>query len=382
MRIVYLYNALALKGGIERVLIDKMNYLANNSNYELFIITASQGTHPIAFPLSTKVKHIDLGLRLHSKYDYSFPKRFWVAQQLNRLFSAKLKEMIQQIKPDLLICTTLYFTKEAMSFQSSCKIIIESHENSFINSKIEHSIIKHYWNEAKQHKALVNLINISKKTDAFVVLTNKEAIKWKGAKNVAVIPNMIETTPLEGEFSKKRVVIAVGRLEEEKGYDLLLMAWKLVIARTTGWELHIYGEGSLKKRILEEIETSKLTESIKIFPPTTEIRKRYAESELLVLSSKREGFGLVLAEAMVERTPCVSFNCPFGPSSIIKDQEDGILVENGNYQRFADAIIYLLENEEVRREMGKSAQKNILRFSKEIIGQKWESLFQQLTRKV
>lgn len=382
MKIVYIYNALALKGGVEKILIDRMNYLANRSNYELFIVTASQGTHPVAFPLSRKVKHIDLGLRLHAKYGYRFPKRFWIAYQLNRAFSTRLKETIQQIKPDILICTTLYFTEEAITFQPSCKVIIESHQNLFVNSKVERSILKHYWNELKQQRALTHLTKISKLADAFVVLTKEEAKKWKGAKSVTVIPNMIDTTPLQGEFKKKRVVVAVGRLEEEKGYDLLLKAWKLVVTKTTGWELHIYGDGSLKMKIQQEIEANKLTESIKILPPTPEIRKSYAESELLVLSSKREGFGLVLAEAMVEGTPCVSFDCPFGPSTIIKNQEDGILVENGNYGKFAEAIIYLLEHEEIRREMGKRAQINISKFNKESIGEKWEKLFDKVTRKV
>lgn len=145
------------------------------------------------------------------------------------------------------------------------------------------------------------------------------------------------------------------------------------------WILDIFGEGFYKDSLTRQIKDRKLEYSITIYPFTQNITQEYLNSSILALSSNYEGFGLVLIEAMSLGVPCVSFDCPFGPSEIIRNQEDGLLVKNGDIQGFANAICHLIEHEAERKAFGKSAKENVKRYSPQNIMPQWEMLFHKLT---
>ena len=119
---------------------------------------------------------------------------------------------------------------------------------------------------------------------------------------------------------------------------------------------------------------------IKIKDPINNVYNELQNSDLYVLSSRWEGFGMVLIEAMTSGVPPVSFACPCGPKDIIKDGEDGLLVENGNIEQLAEKICYLIENEDVRKEMGRKARINVERFKIENIAKQWDNLFHELIK--
>ncbi len=223
------------------------------------------------------------------------------------------------------------------------------------------------------------LYKLISKCSALVTLTQNDALSWKNLKKTVVIPNVLSYYPLKIKYNpSSRKIITVGRLSEEKGYDLLIRSWRLVHQKHPEWSLEIYGSGKEKETLLRDLIEYKIEKSVAIHEPINYIYKKYMESSFFVMSSRYEGFGLVLAEAMSCGIPCVSFNCPHGPSEIIKNGEDGILVEAMNIEMLANKICFMIENEDIRKQMSIKARENVKRFLAENIMPKWVELFNTL----
>ena len=107
MKIVYLYPALAIWGGVERILVDKMNYLVRHYGYDVYIITSDQGLHKVPYDLDERVHFIDLNIRFHTRYRYKLLRRLIEYRRQSRLYHHKLQEHLMQIRPDVIVCTTI-----------------------------------------------------------------------------------------------------------------------------------------------------------------------------------------------------------------------------------------------------------------------------------
>lgn len=379
MKIIYLYDSIARTGGVERIFIDKMNYLADILQYEVYLITTSQGNHPLSFPLSLKVKHIDLNIRFHEQYQYSFFRRLGVHIKLSKLFNKHLQEEVNRINPDFIICTAAWMPDVVCKLKGNVKKIIESHGAKYythIPDKLTLGFFKDKLNEYSAHK---KYRIIEKYCDAVVTLTHDDAKEWKKASRVYVIPNITRIILSESSACDVPRVIAVGRLTYQKGFDRLIDIWSKVHKYYPNWLLDIYGEGVYQHILQKQIKENHLESTITIHPFSKDIVKEYLNSSIFALSSNYEGFGLVLIEAMGCGLPCVSFDCPYGPSEIIKDKEDGFIIKNGDNEGFANALCYLIKNETERKIFGKRARQNVTRFSGENIMPKWEKLFNELS---
>lgn len=380
MRIVYIHNQLALTGGIERILTDKMNYLADKCKHEIFFITTYQGRRPYVFALSPSVKHIDLNIREHEQYKYKYPLRIWAKWKLNRIYNKELKKSLNIIKPDIIIGTSFHRASSICLVKCKAKKIIESHlikSHSRINDGIKRRTLIHLF--YKFNLQIYNYI-IKRHCDTIVTLTQGDALEWNEPHKTYIIPNIITQISTETSSCKYFNVIAVGRLTYQKGFDILIKVWKQVNLKYPNWKLNIYGEGELGNDLKQQIKEEGLGNVITIHPPTPNIYQEMQKSSIFVFSSRFEGFGLALIEAMTNGIPCVSFDCPYGPSDIITDGEDGFLVPNGNIQAMADKICYLIENEEVRKEMGRKAHQSAMRYAPENIMPMWEKLFNEIVK--
>lgn len=381
MKVVYVYDSIARIGGMGRILADKMNYLAETYRYDVYLITTSQGNHPLSFPLSDKVKHIDLDTRFHLQYHYPLLKQIRIGWSLNHKFKQNLQKEIELINPDIILGNTFLKADVICKLNCKAKKIIESHcakSYTFIpdNNK------KNFFKELKDRYVSYKYFNdVERYSDAIVVLTKGDATMWGQNSNIHIIPNITSIdTNLNSPCEVPRV-IAAGRLTWQKSFDRLINAWSIVHKQYPDWILDIFGEGFYKDILNQQIKDMKLENSISIHPFTQNISKEYLNSSILALSSHYEGFGLVLIEAMSHGVPCVSFDCPYGPSEIIKDKEDGFLIKNGDIQGFADAICYLIKNESERKAFGKRAKENISRYSPNNIMPQWEKLFHELINK-
>lgn len=379
MKIVYVYDAIARIGGVERILVDKMNYLAEVYGYEIYFITAAQGMHPFSFPLSDKVKHVDIDARFHVQYQYKYPERLWIKWKLDRDFKHRLQKQIALIDPDIIIGTTYYKADVICRLKCRAKKIIESHcVKSYTgqNDGIKRNILMQ-----AIHGCLLKRSNrtVEKKSDAIVSLTYQDCRKWnKDEKQKFVIPNSIKEIHAPASTCSIHRVISAGRLTYEKGFDRLIKSWQKVYEKHPEWKLDIYGEGAEKINLTHLIQSLGLSAVITIHPFTTNMIQEYINSSIYALPSNYEGFGLVLIEAMACGIPCVSFDCPYGPSEIIRDREDGILVENNNTELLASAINHLIENSRTRQKYGENARINVRRFLSREIMEQWNRLLKQI----
>ena len=369
MTILYLFRSLAIWGGIERILVEKMNFLVQEYGMNIYLLTTDQGQHPIPYHLEDNVKREDLGINFHHRYRFSLFKRLWVGHQNTILYERLLHSRIQTIKPDVIICTTSDPVSSIVKVKGSIPLIIESH-----------SICSRTINQGKfWFLRIVNRLTFLKaisKVQVVVALTEGDAAEWrKYHPNVVVIPNFISRESEEQASLESKHVIFVGRFDYQKRVLDALSIWEEVFKRFPDWILDIYGEGEMKDEIESRVSNMK---NVILHQPTDKIYDCYRNSSVLILTSLFEPFGLVLPEAMNCGLPVVAFDCPYGPAEIITDGKDGFLVKNRNFEIFVEKLCLLMDKRDYRIKIGEAARLSSMRFEAEDIMYKWRRLFLQL----
>ena len=374
-RIVYCTPALYFAGGMERVLTMKANYFAEHFGYDVTIILTDGKEKPIFYPLSDKVKVINLNIGFEELWACSFLKKIFFYLKKQYLYKKLLNRELMRIRPDITVSMLRREINFINDIQDGSKKIGEIHINranfrNFEGNNAMKNLFSKFW--------MNSLLSKLQRLDRFVVLTEKDKEAWVELNNVCVIPNPLSfTSTRHSDLSEKRI-IAVGRYCHEKGYDLLLKAWVIVQNRTTDWRLEIFGEGD-RTQYEEMVDTLNLDRHRCILNGrSSKIQDEFLNSSLSVCSSKFEGFGLVITEAMACGLPVVSFDCPWGPRAIISDGEDGMLVENGNVDKLAEALVLMIQNPKQRKAMADKAIENVQRFSIDQIAGQWKSLFESL----
>ncbi|WP_433255674.1 glycosyltransferase family 4 protein [Streptosporangium sp. CA-135522] len=222
--------------------------------------------------------------------------------------------------------------------------------------------------------------------DAFVTLTEADLAQYAGLlkadapRQLLRIPNAVPR--LAGDLSHldERVVVAIGRLVHAKGFDRLVTAWRQVAAAHPNWILRIFGGGTPEReqRLREQIEEAGLTDGVFLMGSSQEIGVELAKSSIYVVSSRYEGFGMTILEAMSKGVPVVGFDCPHGPREIIAHEHDGLLIPAGDTDALAGGIRRLIEDEELRRTLGGNALRTAARYDLDTVGARWDALLADL----
>jgi len=214
---------------------------------------------------------------------------------------------------------------------------------------------------------------------AVVSLTEHDLPKLKKLnKNSFVIPNSVSFFPEQPAKLENKIILAIGRMDYNKGYDLLLDVFSKLTVAHPDWSLRIIGNGPLKEKIISRIETAGLKDRVEILSPTNRIIDQYLDASIYLMTSRAEALPMVLLEAKACGLPVVSFNCETGPSDIINNDKDGYLIECFDVELMTEKVSALCSDTELRRQFGTRGRENIEKFLPEIIAQKWETLFQKL----
>ena len=371
MRILYVYEHMTSYGGVERILIDKMNYLVSNYNLEIFLLTWNQGSHHLPFKLDDKVICTDLGVMTFHAYRYFGLKRLWEKYKRWTLFKRKMRDCIMHLSPDIIITTTIGPIKHLLKIKGKARLIVESHSGyDHIVEFSKNSIVNRYIYQSQKNRI--------KKADCVVSLTEKDAALWRTFHHhVVAIPNFIHFNEMESLSTlDNRQVIFVGRNTYQKAIPDLVEIWRLVNKRHPDWKLEMYGKGVYDELLKDTVENNDI--NISCHPPTSDIHRRLVESSIFVLASSYEPFGLVIGEAMSCGLPVVAFDCPFGPAEQIENGETGFLVENRDIKAFADRVCQLIEDKEMRKKMGHAGITYVQRYRPEEIMPKWKKLFESM----
>lgn len=373
MNLLYFLPILSTKGGQERTLIDKANYLVSQGHEVMFVTFENDGS--IAYPIDKRVLHEDLNCRHYIIYRKSFLTRFVTAWQMKRKFRERMKELIDGFRPDVIVATiplTEFFLPDLMRVAANVPVVIESHlARGFEAIKI-----------GATERWLYKLFPLDwaiAKARTLIALTEGDAAQWRKINcNVQIVPNPVTDYPecLPDVVKDEKRIIAVGRFSPQKRFDRLVDAFAMIADKYPGWYIEIFGGSTADGResLMRYVSSKELKGRVHILPPTSDIYAEYQSSQFFVLSSDFEGFGLVLIEAMACSVPCVSTDCPFGPSEIIEDGKTGLLSKM-DAKDLAEKMEWMITHEEERKAMGIAARKAAARYRKEIVMPQWEKAY-------
>lgn len=351
-------------GGMERMLTVIANALC--VDYHITVITAFNNGRPDFFSFDERVKRVDLGIIRDN----------FAPRMLRLHYKARLEQYLVDNPQDVTISlgSLEYFFLSVLK-DGSKKVL-------WFHFALNYDMMTCHVSRFRAVNRLVGTLKtyrrllVASKYDHVICLSKEDLKRWRRhISNVSQIYNPITITKTKNpDYSAKRV-IAVGRLDGQKGFDLLIEAWKLVYERFPDWSLDIYGEGDLREPLQRQIDGLGLSGSIVLRGRTQNISQEYARHSIMVLSSRFEGFGLVLCEASACGIPQVSFNCGSGPSEIIEDHKSGILVKRvGDIHGLASALGELMSNEDARRRMGQYAEQLSHRLDLPEIIRQWHEL--------
>lgn len=355
MKLLYLVDTIYRSGGMERIITAKANSLACDYGYDVTILTNHQKGRPLFFPLSPKVRHVDIGV------NYKLP--FMMGRYVR-----KVSEYILREKPDICISTCGKELLQMHRLPDSCRKMAEFHfsHRTFV-VKGQRAKLR------KMEKAVGTL-------DSFVVLTKEDAMAWEPfSDKITQIynPSFMEPSDSSADLQSKRFISA-GRFERQKNFQDLIAAWTIVHSMRPDWVLDIYGDGSMKGMIRAMVDSSSLDGSVRLHPATGDLRGEMLRSAGFLLSSIYEGFPLVMVEAASLGLPFISYRCPCGPGEFIEDGKDGFTVPVGDIDALADRICEYIDSADLRRSMSDNIRKKAAAFTVDSIMPLWDKLFKSL----
>lgn len=362
MRVVFFIKALSSKGGgAERVLVDVASGLARRGHQVTVVTSDAIGSVPY-YPLHPLVSQVNLAIGKVSSMT-SF------LDIIRRAFAAR--RFVAESKPDIVI-----------GFMNSTYVLLSFAMSGLGVRLIASEHIGYEYYKIHSFQLLLNrlaLFNISK----IIVVSEQSKQNFPSSvrEKMLTISNPVgfgtgRRAELRGKPQVPKVLLSVGRLDEQKNHKDLIAAFGLIASSVTDWDLHIIGEGPLRAKLEQQISDMKLGERVKLCGDVKNIDGEYLNAQLFALPSLYESFGLVVAEALVHGLPVVGFADCSGINQLIRHDENGLLVEAGDrVGNLANVLKSLMLNPDERCRLGSaSAEWVVEKYNIETILDSWEKL--------
>ena len=364
-------------GGVARTVINLANHLAEHHDVELITLFRSRAKPRFAFDPRVRVsvlhdtRRTPRGWRaLLAKRRSLLRPRPWESR-MSLLTDVLLWRKLRSLPAGILLTTRPSLHLAAARFAPRRLAVVGQ----------DHSQFEARFATRRQAEVLRYAVP---RLDAFAVLTEEDAADYRraipDACEVRFIPNALPwkvadtPAPLES-----KVIVTAGRLDPGKGHARMVRAYATVAARHPEWQLHIYGAGSERNALAAQIAELGLEQQVRLMGYTLDLRSALAGASVYALTSLSEGFSMVLIEAMSVGVPPVAMDCPRGPRQIIASGSNGLLVPDGDEAAFAAALLTLVEDEELRRRMGRQALEDARAYEVDEVGRQWEHLFADVT---
>ena len=375
MKLIYCMASVYNPGGMERVLLNKVRWFASRDGYDVMVVTTDQQGRPPFYQFSENVRMVDLGINYSVDNCRSSTAKIASYFRKRRKHRKALTDLLIKERADVVI--SLYPSESSFipKIQDGSKKVLELHLNRYFRLQYGRSGLLGLADRFRSWQD----VRIARKFDKFVVLTKEDAGYWGNLPNLEVIPNAAPSVPDFSYDTTCRRVIAVGRLDYQKGFDRLVEAWaQLPEELRKEWRLDIFGQGEWKEMLEERIKSFGIEDSARINLPTKDIFKEYASSAFIVMSSHFEGLPMVLIEAMSCGLPGVCFDFKCGPKDLIKDGENGLLVPEDDIPALAKAMERMMQEGELRKQMSDKSLDIRSKYSEEKIMEQWEMCFKRM----
>ena len=338
-----------LSGGIERVLSVQANYWSKVKKYEVCIITWDADEQISFYPLDSNVfiRNIKVGVR--KKIIDRIPGISFLRylNQAKELFQVAIKEE----KPDVIV---------SMMQGIDC-YFLSSVAGGIPIIGVNHITLK---------------MRLGKFESKFICKVKKQLIFYLKMKLFRQYnPLSFDGLSVDFKRSRKKHIIMVGRIDYLKGQDRLLHIWSRLAFNYPDWKLILVGDGDNINVLMEMIEKMKLQDRVDIIKKSNNIPALLMNASISAFTSRVESFGMVILESFSCGLPVIAYDCENGPRDLIKDGYNGFLIKDNNVEDYCMKLQYLMNSEDVRKQMGKNALSSTSVFSIDNVMNKWDDLF-------
>lgn len=380
MKISFLIHSLYNVGGTIRTTLSTATALADRG-HEIELVTVFRRRTVPVFAWDERFRVIELldtrksaeplspaDAKLAAKPARVFPRSEGRYAQYNRLTDRLIADYLRGCDADVIVGTrpglNVFLAKYA--------------PKSAIRVAQEHLFLSKHGRRLTRR-----LYSAYRRLDAVTTVSATDARHYRQrmpriADRVEHIPNSVPATPLPPADGEQPLIVAAGRLESIKRYDLLLAAFATVIERHPDWRLRIYGHGKQAAELRELVDRLALNDTVMLMGSRHPIDAEWVKGSIAAVTSDMESFGLTLVEAMDCGLPVVSTACPYGPPEIIDDGQQGLLTPPGDADAFAEALCRLIENPALRHDMATAGRKRAAEFSPDSVADRYEDLFTRL----